>query len=77
MYILTSYHGQYTIGDKHEVMGQALKINLTSPPKKGDTVLVNIKYSTSNESMALGWLAKEYVWTFYIGRTTWNEHAPT
>jgi leukotriene-A4 hydrolase len=50
---------KYDVGEKHPVMGSALKVALPSALKKGSTVSLKISYTTSKDCLALGWLTKE------------------
>lgn len=49
---------QFTLGDRHPVMGQALTIPL-STLTKGQEVKVTIQYATTGECTALQWLDKQ------------------
>ncbi|KAF8308664.1 zincin [Clavulina sp. PMI_390] len=49
----------FSLAPPHEVLGSALSVPLEAPPKTGDTLEVTIFYSTTSESIALGWLDKD------------------
>ncbi|KAL0576889.1 Leucyl aminopeptidase yscIV [Marasmius crinis-equi] len=50
----------YELKPKHEVMGSALHIPLSTSPQKGSSVKVTIHYQTTKDCTALQWLEKEY-----------------
>lgn len=54
-------HGQYTLGEKHEVMGQALTVTLPSTVSKGSKTSLKVYYDTTESGLAVQWLEKEYV----------------
>ncbi|WWC63102.1 leukotriene A-4 hydrolase/aminopeptidase [Kwoniella dejecticola CBS 10117] len=47
---------EYSISERIEVMGQALKIVLPEPLNKGETTTIKVTYSTTKECTAVGWL---------------------
>ncbi|WWC90899.1 leukotriene A-4 hydrolase/aminopeptidase [Kwoniella dendrophila CBS 6074] len=49
----------YSLGNRIEVMGQALKIKLPKSLNKGETVKIRINYSTTKQCTAIGWLEPE------------------
>lgn len=50
---------QYTLGEKHAVMGSALTVALPEGLKSGSSVEIKILYSTTKACTALQWLTKE------------------
>lgn len=40
-------------------LGNALRVYLTDKAKRGDQVLLNVTFHTTNESLAINWLTKE------------------
>jgi len=62
---------QYTLGEKHEVMGSALHIPLPAGLQAGSSVKVTIEYSTTEPGCkALQWLDKASVSTEQLTLTT-------
>jgi hypothetical protein len=53
-------HVQFDVGDKHEVMGSALQIELPAPVNSSTTLKVKVFYKTTEGCTALQWLDKEY-----------------
>jgi hypothetical protein len=49
----------WTVGERHEVLGSALTIPLSSKPAEGDKLNITVSYATSPSSSALGWLSAE------------------
>ncbi|WWC71745.1 leukotriene A-4 hydrolase/aminopeptidase [Kwoniella pini CBS 10737] len=47
---------EYSLGDRIEVMGQALTITLPKSLNKGEIVTIKITYSTTPQCTAVGWL---------------------
>ncbi|TNV81734.1 hypothetical protein FGO68_gene11354 [Halteria grandinella] len=55
----TAWNEAYFETQTDSQLGNALRVYLTDKAKRGDQVLLDIKFHTTNESLAINWLTKE------------------